>query len=166
MHEISWKDKSLENKCVNEIKEAEINGLDIVEISTPPDFVIVKLINQENNKIRDKSDFPSEFNLNEDSNNHCILLPLMLNRQGHQLLKIKDTIINYLDHNLTLAYSLTVWKVQGGTFKKIIIHLEPSDGQKSQTYENIYVAVSRVKSNDSIRYFPLSPTLKKRKSKT
>ena len=65
---------------MNEIKEEEINGLDIFEISTLPDFVIVKLINQENNKIRDKSYFPSEFNLNEDSNNHCILLPLMLNR--------------------------------------------------------------------------------------
>ena len=68
---------------MNEIKEAEINGLDIIEISTPPDFVIIKLINQENNKIREKSDFPSEFNLNEDSDNHCILLPLMLNRWGH-----------------------------------------------------------------------------------
>ena len=90
MHEISQKDKSIENKCMNEIKEVEINSLDIVEIITPPDFIIVKLINQENNKIREKSDFPSEFNLNEDSNNHCILLPLMLNRQGHQPPKMKD----------------------------------------------------------------------------
>ena len=46
MHEISQKDKSIENKCINEIKEAEINGLDIVDISTPPDFIIFKLINQ------------------------------------------------------------------------------------------------------------------------
>ena len=103
---------------MNKIKEAWINGLDILEISTLPNFVIVKIIYQENNKIRDKSDFPSEFNLNEDSNNHCILLPLMLNRWGHQPLKMKDTIINYLDHNLNLAYSLTVCKAQVRNLRK------------------------------------------------
>ena len=40
MNEISWKDKSMENKCVNEIKEVEINSLNIFEISTPPDFLL------------------------------------------------------------------------------------------------------------------------------
>lgn len=65
---------------MNEIKQVKIKVLDIIEIITPQDFIIIKLIDQESNKKREKSDFPNEFNLNKDSDDHCVLLLLMLNR--------------------------------------------------------------------------------------
>ena len=87
---------------MNKIKEAWINGLDILEISTLPNFVIVKIIYQENNKIRDKSDFPSEFNLNEDPDDHCILFPLMLKIKLWSILLALFKIINRLSRQMKL----------------------------------------------------------------
>ena len=61
--------------------------------------------------------------------------------------------IAYQDHVLELEFSFAAWKVQGLTYDCAIICI---GSQKTWAFKNLCVVFSRVKTNEGIRYLPLS----------
>jgi hypothetical protein len=61
-----------------------------------------------------------------------------------------------------LAFAITVWKCQGGTFEYIIALLEHSPGSPTLTFEKLYVMFTRVKEANHFRCLPFSPIYDKR----
>jgi hypothetical protein len=53
--------------------------------------------------------------------------------------------VTYYAHAVDLAFAITVWKCQGGTFDNIIALLEHTPGSPTLTYEKLYVIFRRVK---------------------
>jgi hypothetical protein len=58
---------------------------------------------------------------------------------------------------MDLAFAITVWKCQGGTFEYIIALLEQSPGSPALTFEKLYVMFTRVKEANHFRCLPISP---------
>ncbi len=53
--------------------------------------------------------------------------------------------VTYYAHAVNLAFAVTVWKCQGGTFDYIIALLKQTLGSPTLTFENLYVMFTRVK---------------------
>ncbi len=53
--------------------------------------------------------------------------------------------MTYYAHAIDLAFAITVWKCQGGTFDYIIALLEHTPGSPTLTFEKLYVMFTRVK---------------------
>jgi hypothetical protein len=53
--------------------------------------------------------------------------------------------VTYFAHAIDLAFAITVWKCQEGTFDYIIALLEHSPGSPTLTFEKLYVMFTRVK---------------------
>jgi hypothetical protein len=51
----------------------------------------------------------------------------------------------YYVHAVDLAFAITVWKCQGGTFDYIIALLEHTPGSPTLTFEKLHVMFTRVK---------------------
>ncbi len=65
--------------------------------------------------------------------------------------------MTYYAHAVDLAFAITVWKCQGGTFDYIIALLKHIPGSPTLTFEKLYVMFTRVKKACKIRCLPLSP---------
>ncbi len=63
---------------------------------------------------------------------------------------------------MDLAFAITVWKCQGGTFEYIIALLEHIPGSPALTFEKLYVMFTRVKEANHFSCLPLSPIYDKR----
>jgi hypothetical protein len=70
--------------------------------------------------------------------------------------------VTYYAHAVDLAFAITIWKCQGGTFEYIIALLEHSPGSPALTFEKLYVLFTRVKEANHFRCLPLSPIYDKR----
>ncbi len=53
--------------------------------------------------------------------------------------------VTYYAHAVDLAFAVTVWKCQGGTFDYIIALLDTSPGSPTHTFEKLYVMFTWVK---------------------
>ncbi len=53
--------------------------------------------------------------------------------------------VTYYAHAVDLAFTITDWKYQGGTFDFIIALLEQTPGNPTLTFEKLYVMFTRVK---------------------
>jgi hypothetical protein len=71
--------------------------------------------------------------------------------------------VTYYAHAVDLAFAITVWKCQGGTFDYIIALLDHTPGSPTLTFENLYVMFTRVKMAGKFRCFPLSLAFNKAK---
>jgi hypothetical protein len=58
---------------------------------------------------------------------------------------------------MDLAFAITVWKCQGGTFEYIIALLQHSPGSPALTFETLYVMFTQVKEANHFRCLTLSP---------
>ncbi len=47
--------------------------------------------------------------------------------------------VTYYAHAVDLAFAITVWKCQGGTFDYIIALLEHTPGSPTLTFDNFYM---------------------------
>jgi hypothetical protein len=82
--------------------------------------------------------WPKHLNLAPDSNFMCILSDLT--SQCNKIAKVgTQEPVTYYAQALDLAYAITVWKCQGGTFKYIVALLEYSPGSPALTFEKLYV---------------------------
>ena len=93
----------------------------------PPDYIIITLLDNKTQKVRDKDTIPEDFNLLQDEDSRKIMIPVQ-NIIKNQV-ELEKVDIEYKDHPLELAFAFTVWKVQGLTFDKIILALEPLKGK-------------------------------------
>ncbi len=71
--------------------------------------------------------------------------------------------VTYYAHAVDLAFAITVWKCQGGTFDYIIALLEHTPASPTLTFEKLYVMFTRVKMPFKFRCLPLSPAFNKAK---
>jgi hypothetical protein len=53
--------------------------------------------------------------------------------------------VTYYAHAVDLAFAITVWKYQRGTFEYIIALLKHTPGSPTLTFEKLYVMFTRVK---------------------
>jgi ATP-dependent exoDNAse (exonuclease V) alpha subunit len=53
--------------------------------------------------------------------------------------------VTYYAHAADLAFAITVWKCQGGTFDHIIALLQQTPGSPTLTFEKLFVMFTRVK---------------------
>ncbi len=60
-----------------------------------------------------------------------------------------DQSVTYYAHAVDLAFAITVWKCQGGTFKFIIVLLEHTPGSPALSFENLNVMFPRVKKDNN-----------------
>jgi hypothetical protein len=71
--------------------------------------------------------------------------------------------VTYYAHAVDLAFAVTVWKCQGGTFDYIIALLEHTPGSPSLSFEKLYVLFTQVKRAWRFQCLPLSPAFNKAK---
>jgi hypothetical protein len=110
----------------------------VIDLPTPPDHIIIDV------KPQAGMQWSKHLNLAPDSN--FIRIPIGLTSQCDKKAKV-DTqeSVTYDTHAMDLAFSITVWKCQGGTFEYIIALLEHSPGSPALTFEKLYVMFTRVK---------------------
>ena len=109
------------------IREARKKNESEVILLNPPDYIIITLLDNKTQKVRDKDTIPEDFNLLQDEDSRKIMIPVQ-NIIKNQV-ELEKVDIEYKDHPLELAFAFTVWKVQGLTFDKIILALEPLKGK-------------------------------------
>ncbi len=71
--------------------------------------------------------------------------------------------MTYYAHAVDLAFAITVWKCQGGTFDYIIALLKHPPGSPTLTFEKLHVMFTRVKKACKFQCLPLSPAFNKAK---
>ncbi len=71
--------------------------------------------------------------------------------------------MTYYAHAIDLAFAITVWKCQGGTFDYIIALLEHTPGSPTLTFEKLYVMFTQMKVACQFQCLPLSPAFNKAK---
>lgn len=157
-HSLGWDDNKKTISAINLISDALRKKITTITLDEPPDFINVELADRNGNRLDPKKWL---LGINLCKTNETVIIPIGLMNIRSNLIKIKtdddNTLtIYYQQHAVDLAMALTVWKSQGSTLNKIILLLEGSPNSPVWQYEHIYVGITRVRSSDDIRCFPLS----------
>jgi hypothetical protein len=136
MHSLAWDNPEDKKEAFKAITKGEPGQ--IIDLPTPPDHIIVDIKPQPN------IHWPQHLNLSTDAN--IIRIPIGLTTRCDRKAKIgaNQSVTNYA-HAVDLAFTITVWKCQGGTFKYIIALLEHTPGSPALSFDNLYVMFTRVK---------------------
>jgi hypothetical protein len=122
----------------------------VIDLSTPPDHIIIDVKSQAGTQ------WPKHLNLALDSN--VIRIPIGLTSRCNKKAKVgTQESVTYNTHAVDLAFAITVWKCQGGTFEYIIALVEHSPGSPALTFGKLYVMFTRVKEANHFRCLPLYP---------
>ena len=136
MHSLAWDDSDDERTVLEMI--AKSNPGKVVDLPTPPDHIIVDI------KPQPGTQWPKHLNLAPDSNFICI--PIGLTSWCDKKAKVgTQESVGYYAHAVDLAFAITVWKSQVGTFEYIIALLEHSPGSPPVTFKKLYIMFTRVK---------------------
>jgi hypothetical protein len=109
----------------------------VIDLPKPPDHIIVDI-----NQIKGIK-WPHHLNLLPKS--YMIQIPIGLTSQCKKKKNGTQESVTYFAHAVDLAFAITVWKCQGGTFDYIIALLEQTPGSPNLTFDNLYVMFTRVK---------------------
>jgi hypothetical protein len=122
----------------------------VIDLPTPPDHIIIDV------KPQAGTQWPKHLNLAPDSNFIRIMIGLASWCNKKAKVGTQESVTHYA-HALDLAFAITVWKCQGGTFEYIIALLEHSPGSSALTFEKLHVMFTQVKEANHFRCLPLSP---------
>jgi hypothetical protein len=93
-----------------------------------------------------------------------IQIPIGVTSQCKKKVKVgTQESVTYYAHAVDLAFTITVWKCQGGTFDYILAFLKHTPGSPTVTFEKLYVMFTRVKMACHFCCLPLSPAFNKAK---
>jgi hypothetical protein len=137
-----------------------------ITLDEPPDFINVVLADC-NGKPLDPKEWEPDINLDKTKSKVVIPIGFMTNNSKNSIM-IKGNggsplTIHYRQHAVDLAMVLTIWKSQGSTLDRVILHLEGSRNARQWKFEHLYVAISRVRSIEKIRCLPLSALFNRNK---
>jgi hypothetical protein len=119
MHSLAWDYPEDEKEASKAFAKSEPGQ--VIDLPTPPDHIIVDI------KPKQNIQWPQHLNLSPDSN--VIHIPIGLTMQCDMKAKVGlDQSVTYYTHAVDLAFAITVWKCQDGTFKYIIALLEHTPG--------------------------------------
>ncbi len=136
MHSLAWDDPE-DKKDAHSATKTSTPG-QVIDLSKPPDHIIVDMKPIQGIK------WPHNLNLSPNSN--LIRIPLRLTSRCEKKVKVgTQELVTHYAHAVDLAFAITVWKCQGGTFDYIIALLEHSPGNPTLTFEKLYVMFTRVK---------------------
>jgi hypothetical protein len=136
MHSLAWDDSEDKEDAHNAIRKSTLGQL--IDLPKPPDHIIVVI------KPIKAIKWPHHLNLSPNCN--LIQIPIGLNSQFKKKVKVgTQESVTYYAHAVDLAFAITVWKCQGGTFDYIIALLKHTPGSPTPTFEKLYVMFTRVK---------------------
>jgi hypothetical protein len=128
----------------------------VIDLPKPPDHIIVD--------IKPIKGIKWPHNLNLSPNSNLIRIPIGLTSRCKKKAKVRtQESVTYYAHAVDLAFAITVWKCQGGTFDYIIALLEQTPGSPTFTFEKLYVMFTRVKKACKFQCLPLSSAFNKAK---
>ncbi len=111
MHSLAWDDPEDKNDAHNAIKTSTPGQ--VIDLPKPPDHIIVDI------KPIQVITWPHNLNLSPNSN--LIRIPIGLTSRCEKKVKVgTQESVTYYAHAVDLAFAITVWKCQGGTFDYII----------------------------------------------
>jgi hypothetical protein len=148
MHLLAWdvlEDKQNAHKAII----TSIPGR-VINLPMLPDHIIVDI--KPVNGIK----WPQGLNLSHNSN--LIGIPIGLTSKCEKKVKVgAQKSVTYYAHAVDLAFAITVWKCQGGTFDYIIALLEHTPSIPALTFEKLYVMFTRAKMACQFQCLLLSP---------
>ncbi len=154
MHSLAWDDPGDQKDAHSAIRTSTPGQ--VIDLSKPPDHIIVDI------KPVKEIKWPHHLNLSPNSN--LIQIPIRLTSYCKKKVKVgTQESVTYYTHAVDLAFAVTVWKCQGGTFDYIIALLEHTPGSPTLTFGKLYVMFTRVKRACQFRCLPLSPAFNKAK---
>jgi len=158
MVSLSW-DCPIQEASMRVLIQQQGENGGVVELPFPPDHIIVSI------KPNEYAEWPNELNLAPSSvRANEIHLPIgKIVRPDPKRFSchISGSVhVRYTAHAVDLAFAITVWKAQGGTFPFVLAMLENICGGKPLTFERAYVMYSRAIAASRFRCFPLSHTFK------
>ncbi len=110
----------------------------MIDLPKPPDHIIVDIKPVKGIK------WPHHLNLSPNSN--LIQIPIGVTSQCKKKVKVgTQESVPYNAHAVDLAFAVTVWKCQRGTFDYIIALLEHTPGSPTLTFEKLNVMFTQVK---------------------
>jgi hypothetical protein len=154
MHLLAWDDPKDKQNAHKAIRTSTLGQ--VIDLPMPPDHIIVDIKPVKGIK------WPQDLNLSPNSN--LIQIPIGLISQCKKKVKVgTQESVTYYAHAVDLAFTITVWKCQGGTVDYIIALLEHTPGSPALTFEKLYAMFTRVKMNCQFQCLPLSPACIKTK---
>jgi hypothetical protein len=121
----------------------------VIDLPTSPNHIIVDV------KLQAGTQWPKHRNLAPDSNLIRILIGLTSRCSKKAKVGIQKSV-TYYAHAVDLAFTVMVWKCQGGTFEYIVALLEHSHGSPALNFEKLYVMFAQVKKASHFQCLPLS----------
>jgi hypothetical protein len=113
-------------------------SVQVIDLPKTPDHIIVDI-----NPIKGIK-WPHHLKLSPNSK--LIRIPIGLTSRCKKRVRIgMQESVTYYAHAVDLAFAITVWKCQGGTFNYILAFLEQTPGSPTLTFEKLYVMFTRVK---------------------
>jgi hypothetical protein len=109
----------------------------VIDLPTPPDHIVVDIKPQKGIK------WPQDLNLAPNSNLIQILIGLTYQCEKKVKVGTQESV-TYYAHAVDLAFAITVWKSQEGTFEYMIALLEHTPGSPALTFEKLYVMFTSV----------------------
>jgi hypothetical protein len=154
MHSLAWDDPGDKEDAHNAIRTSTPGQ--VIDLPKPPDHIIVDIKPVKGIK------WPQGLNLSPNSN--LIQIPIGLTSRCEKKVKVgTQESVPYYAHAVDLAFAITVWKCQGGTFDYIIALLKHTPGSPTLTFEKLYVMLTRVKRACQFWCLPLPPAFNKAK---
>jgi hypothetical protein len=120
---------------------AESTPGQVIDLPTPPDHIIIDV------KLQAGTKLPKHLNLAPDSNFIRILIGVTSRCNKKTKVGTQESVTCYA-HAIDLAFAITVWKCQGGTFEYIIALLEHNPGSSTLTFEKLYMMFTGVKESN------------------
>ncbi len=136
MHSLAWDHPEDKIDAHNAIRTSTPGQ--VIDLPKPPDHIIVD--------IKPIMGIKWPHGLNLSPNSDLIQIPIGLTSQCKKKVKVgTQELVTYYAHAVDLAFAITVWKCQGGTFDYIITLLKHTPGSPSLTFEKLYVMFTPVK---------------------
>jgi hypothetical protein len=149
MHSLAWDDPGDEKNAHNAIKTSTPGQ--VIDLPKPPDHIIVDIKPIKGIK------WPHHLNISPNSN--LVRIPIGLTSRCKKKVKVgtQESVTYYAHAVVDLAFAITVWNCQGGTFDYIIALLKHPPGSPTLTFEKLYVMFTRVKMACKFWCLPISP---------
>ena len=155
MVSLAWENDEISDKVSHIIRAESLKGTKVIDIPIPPDCIVVEV------SLPNQESWPQHLNLSPDPTKIHIPIGLKTSSRGRAekdfVMLSNRTKVIYCAHAIDLAFAITTWKSQGGTFDYIIALLENSTGAHCMiSFELLYVMISRVRQTDRFRCFPMA----------
>ncbi len=130
MHSLAWDDLEDKEDAHNAIRTSTLGQA--IDSPKPPDHTIVD--------IRPVKGIKWTQGLKLSPNSKLIQISVGLTSRCKKKVKVgAQESVSYYAHAVDLAFAITVWKCQGGTFDYIIALLKHTPGSPTLTFEKLYV---------------------------